>query len=96
MIIPPDGQGNEPREPKYHGDGVQGQNGKLVGEALEESRGQSEIWQHQHGPDGDEDEEADFGRSIREWNVVEFVGRCVSESVGKESAEQGECEFNVQ
>lgn len=76
-IVPIGGQGDEAGEPEQHGQGVEGKNGKFVGKALEHGGCQSEIGQHQEGPDGDEDHEADFRRHVAvEGVIIEPVGRC--------------------
>ena len=74
-------QGDEAREPEQHGQGIQREDGKLVGKALKETGREGEVWQHQQGPDRHKDQEADFGRDIAaECIVIEPIGRC---TVGK-------------
>lgn len=70
-------QGDEAREPEQHGQGVEAEDDELVGIALEESGREGEVWQNQQGPDGDEDQESDFGRNVViEGIIVVNIGRC--------------------
>ena len=74
-IIAVHGQGDEAGEPKQHCQGIQGEDGEFVGKALKEARGEGEVGEHQQGPDGDEDQEADFRGGIVEEVILEPVGR---------------------
>lgn len=76
IIILEDGQGDKAGEPEQHGQGIQGEDGKLVGKAFKEARGEGEIRKNQQGPHGDKDHESDLGRDIViERMVVVPVGR---------------------
>ena len=76
MIILVNGQGDKAGEPEQHGQGIQGEDGELVGEAFKEAGGECEIWENQQGPNGDEDQKSDLGRDIViNYIVVILVGR---------------------
>jgi hypothetical protein len=78
IIVPIHSECDKAGEPEHHGHRIQSENGKLVGEAREEGGCQRQVGQHQQGPDGDKDHEADLRGSV-DGNetviIVEPVGR---------------------
>lgn len=88
-IIPIHGQRDKAGEPKQHGQRIQGEDGILVGEAREHGRGEGEVGQHQQGPHGDEDHEADFRRSIGEGKVIPPVRRCHARRISTDAGSEG-------
>ena len=57
----PDGERDETREPKEHGQGVESEHGDGVGEGGEEAWGEVEVDVDEEGPDGGVDHEVVFG-----------------------------------
>ena len=52
-------QGDPAGEPEDHGDGIESEDGVLVGGGGEEARGEGEVEEGEEGPDGGEEEEVD-------------------------------------
>lgn len=68
-----DGEGDEAGEPEEHGEGLDGQDGELVGRAGEEPGREGEVDEGEEGPERGEDEEVVLRGGVQAWKVVIVV-----------------------